>query len=648
MKFTFTIKIAFFSLFLLGISQGSFAQTQAEIEAMQNENTKDVNVEEKKTKAEKDAEKAAKKEAAEIEKAIKKAEKDLERANKKAAKSASDTDSSEKEKPAKKEKTEKPAKEKPAKAEKVKDGKPAKVKKEKTEKEKTEKTAKSKPVKTVSSASRGGSSRTNLMNKPFKTWSFDIGLNATNPQTDIRYNDFFGTITPKNEYKYGGQLRVTKMFDNAIGLQAQFSYNRLQGVFDTLVPFAEDRRALEAAGINEGIWFRNNVIQGSLNIYWNISNTVFNVNKYYRSLRDKKPIKKRWFSLYAYTGIGFSIFDPHVMRLSDNAPVSVADAFPGVKFQTNRTTEVVIPAALGAKFKLSKTIDLGFEFGYNFLFSDKLDGFNYNHPGRIKHDGYSTGSLVLSFKLGGKKNDKEHIEWTNSIEPVFEEIAKIGSIKKKVDRLAKDEDEDGISDYFDKDTETLEGTTVGADGKALDTDGDGVPNDIDMDLFTAKGAEVDEQGRAIDTDGDGVPDYLDLEDGTSDGEFVNFQGRSIDDNITVKTSENELRNIAMPSIFFDTDKANIKREYEDELFQMALTIKRNKGLRFVLEGHCDERGSDEYNAELGRRRSEAVKNYLVENYKLDPALFTLVSKGRAEAMSPRYNINRRVDVVVAQ
>ena len=89
-------------------------------------------------------------------------------------------------------------------------------------------------------------------------------------------------------------------------------------------------------------------------------------------------------------------------------------------------------------------------------------------------------------------------------------------------------------------------------------------------------------------------------------------------------------------------------EYEDELFQMALTIKRNQGLKFILEGHCDERGSDEYNVELGERRAEAVKQYLIDNYNLDPAIFTIVSKGRKEMMSPRFNINRRVDIIIAE
>lgn len=619
------------------------AQTQAEIEAMQEDGSSTKkDSKEKLSKEAQQAKKDAEKAENELAKRNAKAVKDAEKANKKAEKEAQDAVEKTKKEVSTKEKEEKPKKEKVAKDTSTKT-------KKATSEPKAEKEAAPKKVKTSTSKSTKPErtrSSSRSMNKPLKTWSIDVGVNTTNPQTDIRYNDVFGTIDPKSEWQVGGQLRATKMFDNAIGVQLQLGFNQLQGVFDSLVPFKEDRNYMPTQFATDGIYFKNNIYQGSVNLYWNISNTVFNINKYYRALSSKKPMKKRWFSLYAYSGIGITISDPHVMRLSDDRSVEDPTVFPGIDFQTDRSTELVMPLALGAKVKLSKTIDLGLEYGYNFVFTDKLDGYNFNHPGRLKNDGYTAASLVMTVKLGNKKNDKDHIEWSNSLEPVLAEIAKIDRIEKKVNQLAQDEDEDGVSDYFDADTETPAGTTVGADGRALDIDGDGVADDNDMELFTGKGAEVDENGRAIDTDNDGVPDYQDAEDGTSEGEFVNFQGRAVQ----AKASDNEgkLRNLALPSIFFDTDQANVKREYEDELFQMALTIKRNEGLKFILEGHCDERGSDEYNIDLGNRRAGAVKNYLVENYKLDPAIFTIRSKGRAEVLSPRYNINRRVDIIIAE
>lgn len=519
----------------------------------------------------------------------------------------------------------------------------AENKKEKSGKEKKQATTKE------STKRSSSSSYTRSTNKPFKTWSIEFGGGFTNPYTDIRYHDFFGTIDPLSEFQYGAQLRVTKMFNNALGLQAQFAYNRVQGVFDTLIPATSNRLHMANAGITEGIYFHNNVIQGSLNLYWNISNTFFNINKYRRAKLKHKKMKPRWFSFYGYTGIGFAIFDPHVMRLKDNMPTEAKDVFDHIKFETDRTTEVFIPATLGVKLKLSKTVDLGVEYGYNFLFSDKLDGLVYDHPGRLKTDAYAHGSIVATIKLGSKKNDKEHIEWINPIEPVLAEIGEVDALKRKVRLLTKDEDGDGVSDYFDKDTETPEGVAVGADGKALDTDGDGVPDYLDEELFTDKGAEVDEKGRAIDTDKDGVPDHKDLDNGSAPTDFVNFQGVAIQQGTATSNNEaSPLKRMALPSVFFDTDKANIKKEYEDELFQMAMTVKLNPNLQFVLVGHCDERGSEEYNIALGKKRAEAIKQYLVENYKIKASRFRIVSKGRSENVTSTYNRNRRVDIFVVE
>ncbi|MCD8529001.1 MAG: hypothetical protein LRY27_03355 [Chitinophagales bacterium] len=110
----------------------------------------------------------------------------------------------------------------------------------------------------------------------------------TNPVTDIRYKDWFGTIDPKNENQWGAGLRVTKMFDNAFGVQWQGSYNVIQGVFDQNVKYKEDRDYLINAGLTDGVYFKSNVVATSFNIYWNISNTVFNSNRYLKAKLEKQ------------------------------------------------------------------------------------------------------------------------------------------------------------------------------------------------------------------------------------------------------------------------------------------------------------------------------------------------------------------------
>jgi len=63
--------------------------------------------------------------------------------------------------------------------------------------------------------------------------------------------------------------------------------------------------------------------------------------------------------------------------------------------------------------------------------------------------------------------------------------------------------------------------------------------------------------------------------------------------------------------FFDYDKADIRADARDALAQTAQFLRQNAQVHVTIEGHCDERGSTEYNLALGDRRAQAVKDYLV-------------------------------------
>jgi peptidoglycan-associated lipoprotein len=63
--------------------------------------------------------------------------------------------------------------------------------------------------------------------------------------------------------------------------------------------------------------------------------------------------------------------------------------------------------------------------------------------------------------------------------------------------------------------------------------------------------------------------------------------------------------------FFDLDKSDIRADARTALTQDAEFLRSYPQVRISLEGHCDERGSTEYNLGLGQRRAEAAKNYLV-------------------------------------
>ncbi len=64
-------------------------------------------------------------------------------------------------------------------------------------------------------------------------------------------------------------------------------------------------------------------------------------------------------------------------------------------------------------------------------------------------------------------------------------------------------------------------------------------------------------------------------------------------------------------VHFDFDRSEINSEAVEILKKNAATIKASKSMRVLVEGHCDERGTNEYNVALGERRAKMALNYLV-------------------------------------
>ena len=83
---------------------------------------------------------------------------------------------------------------------------------------------------------------------------------------------------------------------------------------------------------------------------------------------------------------------------------------------------------------------------------------------------------------------------------------------------------------------------------------------------------------------------------------------------------------ALQRIHFDFDQYTLSAEARDKLVANAAVIQANDGVQIKIEGHCDERGSDEYNLALGERRAQAAKDYLV-TLGVDPARLETISYG---------------------
>jgi len=111
-----------------------------------------------------------------------------------------------------------------------------------------------------------------------------------------------------------------------------------------------------------------------------------------------------------------------------------------------------------------------------------------------------------------------------------------------------------------------------------------------------------------------------------------------------------VRTMLATMIHFDYDKSNIRSEDAAVLDQKVAILQANPNLRIRISGHCDERGSDEYNLALGNRRATAAKQYLV-SHGIEAGRIETVSYGEERPIAPGHDEaawaqNRRDEVEI--
>jgi len=100
----------------------------------------------------------------------------------------------------------------------------------------------------------------------------------------------------------------------------------------------------------------------------------------------------------------------------------------------------------------------------------------------------------------------------------------------------------------------------------------------------------------------------------------------------------------LSTVFFDYDSARLSESNKQQLSTNAEWLKANPGVTLLIEGHCDQKGSTEYNLALGERRAQTVKNFLV-SIGIDPNNLTIISYGKERLMGASDNRNRRANFV---
>ena len=338
-----------------------------------------------------------------------------------------------------------------------------------------------------------------------------------------------------------------------------------------------------------------------------------------------------------------------------NQPVEHENDKPGIK---NWEFDPSATAGIGVQFHISKWVTLGLEERVIFT-QAHVDGYFWQqdeHPALVSHyDNLSYTSINLNIHLGGKKRT-EPMYWLN---PVYHTYRKLGEVDPQslMEQMFKDDDDDGVPNYLDREPNTKKGCPVDAHGVALDSDHDGIIDCLDKEPFSPVGYPIDSNGVAIippnpccDTTGNangnrGNKNELngqnrDQNNGANGQNGVNGTNGKNGDNSEYglggagKRKGNagyDCSKIELPAVMFDADKYYLDPQYYGNLHQVAERMQMCPDMKLVVTGYDESRNDQKYNEQLGWNRANAAVDYLVEKYGLSRDRFIIKYQGGKKA-----------------
>ncbi|HEU0032722.1 MAG TPA: OmpA family protein [Kofleriaceae bacterium] len=215
-----------------------------------------------------------------------------------------------------------------------------------------------------------------------------------------------------------------------------------------------------------------------------------------------------------------------------------------------------------------------------------------------------------------------------------------------------DNDSDGIADKIDgcpNDAEDKDNFEDDDGCPDLDNDKDGFADRVDtcpMDPEDKDGFEDDDGCPEPDNDKDG---FLDKDDKCPLEAGVAPDGCPKKYNLVVVTEKKiELKQ----TVYFDTNKATIKKVSFALLDDVALALKDNPKIKVEIQGHTDSQGNDKFNLKLSQRRAESVRAYL-DKKGIDRSRMTAKGYGEEVPIADNRTTdgrsqNRRVEFVITE
>ncbi len=179
---------------------------------------------------------------------------------------------------------------------------------------------------------------------------------------------------------------------------------------------------------------------------------------------------------------------------------------------------------------------------------------------------------------------------------------------------------------------------------------DGVPDDVIAALGALKGREFGNATEFLNA----VRDIIGA-DKTAEHQLAILRNSASINMATAPAFPGTLLGLARDTrfevVYFDYDRSEIKPEFMETIKANAQVLLDNANMKVTIEGHCDERGTTEYNLALGQRRANAVRQAMID-LGVKPEQMKTVSFGEERPADPRSNEdawakNRRSAVISA-
>lgn len=165
-------------------------------------------------------------------------------------------------------------------------------------------------------------------------------------------------------------------------------------------------------------------------------------------------------------------------------------------------------------------------------------------------------------------------------------------------------------------------------------------------VMSDSGGVKDEPEQEMNTDAPSAD--IDVETFQDEQTYIKPEGASVDEEMSMSTTQ--ALKFVNEDVLFDFDSSVLTGNAQEILKQKAMYLEKHSSVYVIIEGHCDERGTNEYNLALGERRAQNAKNFL-KNLGIASSRLKTISYGEEKPINPGHNEsawakNRRAHFVI--